>query len=212
MNIAPAFRRIEEFSVNIRHISAGKQRAGIRWMAIACFLLLAMLAADFCRTAGAQEISGSLRGTVLDASGSAVSGAKVSATNKETGLTRSTVSDAKGEYALVELPVGPYQLQVEAAGFQKFVQEGITLTVTQHGTATVHLAVGTAMEKLEVKANADVMATTSTSLGQTVGDREILELPLNGRHFTQLGLLQPGVVPITPGLAAAGWPRRAGHG
>jgi hypothetical protein len=211
MNIAPAFRRIEEFSANIRHISADKQRAGNRWIAIACFLLLAMLAGDFCGTAGAQEISGSLRGTVLDASGSAVSGAKVSATNKETGLTRSTVSDAKGEYALVELPVGPYQLQVETAGFQKFVQEGITLTVTQHGTVTVHLAVGTAMEKLEVKANADVIDTTSTNLGQTVGDREILDLPLNGRHFTQLGLLQPGVVPITPGLAAAGGTLREGQ-
>lgn len=187
MNFAPAFTR---FSFHLK-------------------LALLLMICSF--SLQAQEIAGSLRGTVLDPTGAVVSGARLTATNVQTGLVRSTVSDAKGDYLIVELPVGPYRLAVEAAGFRKYEQEGITLTVNERGVVNVHLVVGTATEKLEVNANADVIETTATNLGQTVGDREILSLPLNGRHFTQLGTLQPGVVPITPGLAAAGGTLRDGQ-
>jgi hypothetical protein len=159
----------------------------------------------------AQEIDGSLRGTVLDASGAAVSNAKVKAINTATGLTRTTLSDGKGGYLLVELPVGNYHLQAEANGFKKYVQEGISLDVNQSATVTIHLMVGTATEEVEVKADALMIESTSTHLGQNVGEREILDLPLNGRQFTQLGLLQPGVVPITPGLFQAGGTTREGQ-
>ena len=159
----------------------------------------------------AQEIDGSLRGTVLDASGGAVSNAKVTAINTATGLTRTTLSDGKGGYLLVELPVGNYYLQAEANGFKKYVQEGISLDVNQSATVTIHLTVGTATEEVEVKADALMIESASTHLGQNVGEREILDLPLNGRQFTQLGLLQPGVVPITPGLFQAGGTTREGQ-
>lgn len=159
----------------------------------------------------AQDIAGSLRGTVLDASGAVVANAKITAINSETALTRSTTSDSKGNYLLVALPVGHYRLGVEASGFKKYIQEGITLDVNQAASVSIELAVGTNTQEIEVKANAAIVETTSTSLGQTVGDREILDLPLNGRHFTQLGLLQPGVVPITPGLIEAGGTTRAGQ-
>ena len=159
----------------------------------------------------AQEISASMRGTVTDASGSTVSGASVIAIQSETGLRRSTVSDAHGAYLLLELPVGHYRLQAQAKGFQNYLQEGISLDVNQAATVAIRLAVGTNTEQVQVTANALMIESTSTNLGQTVGEREVLDLPLNGRHFTQLGLLQTGVVPITPGLAEAGGTLREGQ-
>src|SRR5271170_7426338 len=151
----------------------------------------------------AQDISASIHGTVVDESGGMVSNAKVTAINSATGLQRSTVSNAQGAYVLVELPVGRYRVEAEAQGFKKYVQEGISLDVNQTATVAIHLAVGTTTQEIEVKEDAPVIESTSTSLGQTIGERAVLDLPLNGRHFTQLGLLQPGVVPITPGLEAA---------
>jgi Carboxypeptidase regulatory-like domain len=172
---------------------------------------LAMLAI-FCASKGAaQDISASVRGTVVDASGAIVSSAKITATHSETGLQRTTLSDAQGAYVLLELPVGNYRLEAQAKGFKGYLQEGISLDVNQTATVVIHLVVGTASQQIEVTANAPVIESTSTSLGKTVGEREVLELPLNGRHFTQLGLLQPGVVPITPGLQLAGGTLRDGQ-
>ncbi|HKN25942.1 MAG TPA: carboxypeptidase regulatory-like domain-containing protein [Candidatus Acidoferrum sp.] len=159
----------------------------------------------------AQEIAGSIRGTLTDGTGATVSNAKVTAIQRETGLQRSTVSNAQGAYVLVELPVGHYRLEADAVGFKRFVQEGISLDVNKTATVGIHLAVGTNTQEIEVKADALMIESTSTNLGQTVGDREVLDLPLNGRHFTQLGTLQPGVVPITPGLAEAGGTTREGQ-
>ena len=161
--------------------------------------------------AGAQEIAGSIRGTVTDGTGATVSNAKVTAIQRETGLQRSTVSNAQGAFVLVELPVGHYRLEADAMGFKRYVQEGISLDVNKTATVAIHLAVGTNTQEIEVKADALMIESTSTNLGQTVGDREVLDLPLNGRHFTQLGTLQPGVVPITPGLVEAGGTTREGQ-
>ena len=79
--------------------------------------------------AGAQQITGSIRGTVQDPSSAFVQSASVSARQTETGLTRTAITDAGGAYVLVELPVGHYELQVEAKGFRKYVQQGIILDV-----------------------------------------------------------------------------------
>ena len=116
-----------------------------------------------------------------------------------------------GAYVLLELPVGHYQLQVERANFQKYVQQGITLNVNETATVPVRLNVGAASEMVEVTADAELIQGTVTSLGTVVSEREVLDLPLNGRNFTQLGLLQPGVVPLTPGLSEAGGSLRAGQ-
>ncbi len=99
----------------------------------------------------------------------------------------------------------------KAKGFQKYVQQGITLNVNETAVIPVHLAVGAESQVLEVNADAQLIQGTVTSLGKTVSEREVLDLPLNGRNFTQLGLLQPGVVPLTPGLAEAGGSLRAGQ-
>ncbi len=154
----------------------------------------------------AQQITGNLRGTVTDASGAVVQAATVTARQIETGLTRTAFTDSSGAYVLVELPVGRYSLKVSARGFQEYVQEGISLDVNETATVPVRLAVGTETERVQVMADAQLIQSTGSSLGQTVMEREILDLPLDGRNFSQLGLLQPGVVPLTPGLKEAGGP------
>ncbi len=159
----------------------------------------------------AQQITGSIRGTVVDPSGAVVQGASVSARQTETGLTRTTTTDHDGAYVLLELPVGHYQLQAEAKSFQKYVQQGITVNVNETATIPVRLAVGAETQQIEVTADAQLIQDTVTSLGKVVSEREILDLPLDGRNFTQLGTLQPGVVPLTPGLKQAGSSLREGQ-
>jgi hypothetical protein len=174
---------------------------------LACFFILVTAGLN----AVTQQITGSIRGMVADPSGAVVRGATVSTTQTETGLTRTVVTDHTGAYVLLELPVGHYQLQAEATGFQKYVQQGITLNVNETAIIPVRLAVGAETQQVQVTADAQLIQGTVTSLGKTVSSREVLDLPLDGRNFTQLGLLQPGVVPLTPGLAEAGGSLRAGQ-
>jgi len=96
----------------------------------------------FAVSLSAQETTASLRGAVLDPSGARVPSAKVTATQTETGYTRSTVSDAAGDYVLVLLPIGHYRLEVAAPGFRKYLQEGISLSINQVALLPVHLEVG----------------------------------------------------------------------
>jgi Carboxypeptidase regulatory-like domain/TonB dependent receptor len=164
-----------------------------------------------CGSAFSQQITGNIRGTVSDPSGAVVQNASVTARQIETGLTRATTSDRNGNYILLELPVGHYQLELSATGFQKHVREGISLEVNETATVPIRLTVGSQYERIEVQADAEIIQPTITSLGHPVLEREIVDLPLNGRNFSQLGLLQPGVAPLTPGLAEAGGGLRAGQ-
>jgi len=179
-----------------------------RSMRSAKTLTLFLVALLTVSNVAAQQITGSIRGTVSDPSGAVVQAAAVTAKQIETGLTRLAVTDKQGEYVLVELPIGHYQLEVQAKGFETYLQEGISLDVNQNAAVSVHLELGSATQRVEVSANATLVQTTVSSLGQTVMEREILDLPLDGRNFSQLGLLQPGVVPLTPGLLEAGGPAR----
>ena len=155
-----------------------------------------------------QQITASIRGIVSDPSGAVVQSATVTAKQIETGLTRGAITDRQGEYVLVELPIGHYHLEVQAKGFQKYLQQGISLDVNQTATVGIHLKLGSETQQVEVSADAALVQSTVSSLGQTIMEREILDLPLDGRNFSQLGLLQPGVVPLTPGLLEAGGPAR----
>jgi hypothetical protein len=176
---------------------------------LVCVLAMAIFAGS---SASAQQITGSIRGTVLDTSGGVVQGAPVNAKQTETGLTRTAMTDRAGAYVLLELPVGHYELQVEAKGFQRYIQRGITLNVNETATIPVHLVVGFETQEIQVMADAQIIQDTVTSLGKVVQEREILDLPLDGRDFSQLGTLQPGVVPLTPGLKQAGSSLREGQG
>jgi len=174
-------------------------------------LICTLVAVLWGWNAAAQQITGSIRGTVIDPSGAIVQNAAVTTRQNETGFVRVTSTGRTGAYVFLELPIGHYQLQVEANGFRKYLQEGMSLNVNEMATVNVHLAVGTETQQVEVMADAQLIQNTTTSLGKVVLEREILDLPLNGRDFSQLGLLQPGVVPLTPGLVEASGTLRAGQ-
>jgi len=164
-----------------------------------------------CISLSAQQITGNIRGTVTDPSGAVIPGAAVTARQAETGLSRATITDHDGNYVILELPVGHYRLQVSAKGFQEHVQDGITLNVNETASVSAHLAVGSEKEQILVSADAELIEPTVTSMGKVVQQQELEDLPLNGRNFSQLGLLQPGVVPLTPGIAEAGGSLRNGQ-
>ena len=159
----------------------------------------------------AQQITGNIRGTVTDPTGAVIQGAAATARQVETGLSRTATTDRNGTYVLLELPVGHYRLQVAAKGFQEYVQDGITLNVNETASVSPHLAVGSEQQQVLVSADAEMIEPTVTSMGKVVQQRELEDLPLNGRNFAQLGLLQPGVVPLTPGIAEAGGSLRNGQ-
>jgi hypothetical protein len=183
-----------------------------RRMPSAKTLTLFLLALFTSLNVAAQQITANIRGSVLDPSGARVEAATVTAKQIETGLTRIAISDRQGEYVLVELPIGHYQLEVRAKGFQTYLQQGISLEVNQIATVGIHLKLGSETQQVQVSADAALVQDTVSSLGETVMEREILDLPLDGRDFSQLGLLQTGVVPLTPGLLEAGGPARQNEG
>ena len=164
-----------------------------------------------CPSLHAQQITGNIRGTVTDPTGAVIQGAAATARQAETGLSRTATTDRNGDYVLLELPVGHYRLQVAAKGFQEYVQDGITLNVNETASISPHLAIGSEQQQVLVSADAEMIEPTVTSMGKVVQQRELEYLPLNGRNFSQLGLLQPGVVPLTPGIAEAGGSLRNGQ-
>lgn len=177
-------------------------------VALTFFILL--LIASF--PAKAQQITGSIRGNIADPNGAVVRDAAVTATQVETGFVRSATSDRDGNYVLVELPIGHYQLEVKAKDFEQYLQQGISLNVNEVATVNVPLRVGSESQVIQVTADAALVQSSISSLGETVTQRQILDLPLDGRNFSQLGTLQPGVVPLTPGLLEAGGPARQNQG
>jgi outer membrane receptor protein involved in Fe transport len=171
----------------------------------------ALVMLSVCLPVSAQQITGNIRGNVADPSGAVVQGAVVSAKHVETGLTRTANTDRDGNYLLLELPVGHYQLEVAAKGFQKYARQGILLNVNETATVPVRLVVGAETQRVQVQADAELIQPSVTSLGKPVLEHEVLDLPLDGRNFAQLGLLQPGVVPLTAGLQQAGGALRDGQ-
>src|SRR3989442_1665313 len=158
-----------------------------------CLLSLLILA----RPALAQSTA-SLRGAVSDEQGAPVAGAKVLVKNQATGEERTTQSDLRGEFQVVSLPVGVYRLEVRADGFQTKVVKDLRLEVAQTMVQNVRLAIGSLSEELAVVGEAPVIESTTTSVGQVIDQRTVQEIPLNGRHFVDLGLLIPGSVAPQP--------------
>jgi hypothetical protein len=139
-----------------------------------------------------------MRGTVTDPQGAALTGAKVLVRNQATGEERTAQSDARGEFQLAALPVGAYRLEVRADGFQVKVVTDIRVEVAQTVVQNVRLAIGSMSEEVAVVGEAPVIESTTTSVGQVISQRTVQEIPLNGRHFVDLGLLIPGSVAPQP--------------
>jgi outer membrane receptor protein involved in Fe transport len=144
------------------------------------------------RAADAQNVGGSVQGVVSDATGAVLPGAIVVIRNVETGDAREVTTDAEGRYIVPVLPPGEYQVRATLQGFQTVERRGITLVVGQVAVVNVALGVGRE-EQITVTGEAPRIQLTTGAVSGVVGQREINDLPLNGRSFQQLALLQPGV-------------------
>ena len=158
----------------------------------------------------AQNPSGRLEVAVIDAAGSLVAGCPVQVKNTGTGRTLTQPSGAEG-HSTFELPVGRYDIVAECTGFNQTVRSGVEISLDQNVRVRLAVAVADFREVLLVEGSAEETTTASSSLGSVVSRREVVDLPLNGRNFTQLGLLQPGVTAMTAGLTTQGGSRRSGH-
>jgi hypothetical protein len=138
-----------------------------------------------CAALWAQSTA-QINGTVRDASGLAVPGATVKATQTATGVARTVTSGADGGYVLSNLPVGPYLLEVTKEGFTKYAQSGIVLQVDSNPTIDAALKVGSVTEQVMVQADANMVETHSTGVGTVVDNQRVVEMPLNGRNATEL--------------------------
>ena len=176
-----------------------------RFAALAACLVLITGGVD------AQETTGAIEGAVTDQTSSALAGARVVALNLETGLTKETATASDGFYRLLLLPVGQYTITVEAPKFATLVREAIRVNLGQTVHLNAQLQLATLAETVTVSGGMQLVDTTSTALGRVVTGRELVDLPLNGRNFTQLGLLQTGVAPLTAGVATAGGSLRQGQ-
>jgi hypothetical protein len=151
--------------------------------------LLVILALVFAAQAEAwaQAIAGSqLSGVVRDSSGGALPGAEVTVTKTDTGQVRTVFTSADGAYALPNLPIGPYQLKVVLEGFNTYIRDGIVLQVGSNPEINVSLALGAISEQVTVTANASLVETRNTGVGQVIDNQRVMELPLNGRQATEL--------------------------
>ncbi len=144
-------------------------------------------------TGYAQSTGGRVRGTVTDPSGGAVVSAKVELVNEATNVTREATTNSTGEYLFLEIPVGTYSVQIEQAGFKKFVHKGVEVHLNDVLNVDAALQVGGSNQVVEVTGEPPVVDTTSTQLGAVVNSRDATELPLNQRDVYQLLQLQPGV-------------------
>jgi hypothetical protein len=144
-----------------------------------------------------QGTSASLTGQVTDPSGAAVAGATVTVTNLNTDFTQSIKTDSVGTYLLRPLPIGDYSLAISAAGFNRYLQKGIVLTVNLAATQDVRLKVGAGKtETVAVTADAELINTTTAELGTTINESAISELPLDGHDPSSLVFLVPGSVDV----------------
>ena len=121
-------------------------------------------------------------------------GVAVTVKDLETGATRTLVSDDTGSFRALSLPIGPYEVKAEKAGFKTQVRSGINLAVGQDAVVNLHLDVGDLAQVVNVSESVPLVNTTTSSVSGLVGEREVKDLPLNGRSFDDLMTLNPGVI------------------
>lgn len=151
----------------------------------------------------AQTTSGSIVGTVTDATGAAVSRASVTVTNLDTNIVSKFVTGATGSFVATPLLIGRYSLAVEAVGFKTSLMPTVTVNVLDRVRVDLQLQVGDAKESVDVLAGAPLLESETSDLGQVVGSKQIVDLPLNGRYFTRLAVLTPGTAPTPSGALDA---------
>jgi hypothetical protein len=160
----------------------------MRKAALVTFLVLSVAA-----PALAQRITGTIRGTVTDSTAAVVPGATVNLKGEDTGLARSTVTNASGNYSFTDLPVGSYQVSVELTGFKGEARSKIALNVADVRQVDFQLTTGNVSELITVEVPAVPVQTVGGEVAGLITGEQVRELPLNGRNFLQLTTLMPGV-------------------
>jgi outer membrane receptor protein involved in Fe transport len=168
-------------------------RKGVSPMRFLVLTVLCALLLGFAGQLHAQLSTATMFGTVTDPSGAAIPKATVTITQTDTGFTRTVITSGGGSYRADFLPIGPYTVTVEAAGFQKLEHAGITLTVTEDAHLDLAMTLGASEQTIEVKADIPLLNTGNSTLGRTVGNVEIDNLPLVDRNVYTLLDLTPGV-------------------
>ncbi|HXG46951.1 MAG TPA: TonB-dependent receptor [Methylomirabilota bacterium] len=168
----------------------------IMGICLSVFLLLCSSAAV------AQTSTARITGLVTDASGAVLPGVEVVVQNVATGLSRSLTSNERGRYVAADLPPGPYEITATMAGFDTLVRSGITLAVGDDIVINLGMQVGSITQQVTVTGEAPLVNTTTSGISGVVEERRITDLPLNGRDFGQLALVQPGALDVR--TAAAG--------
>ena len=172
--------------------------------------ILALLFICLCTLVQAQAPIGTLEGQITDPASALVSNAEVSVHNAQTGLSRTVLSSRQGAFHFSDLPIGAYLLEVKAQGFAPYSVSSIRIDIGQVVSWPVQLQIATGHTEVSVSGQA-VTVDTSQTLGNVISEKQATDLPLNGRDLTQLGLLQPGVAPMTAGLGEAGGIARSGQ-
>jgi Carboxypeptidase regulatory-like domain len=176
------------------HIVAPSASGGAR---IFYLSILALLVCCLCVPFSAAQVSASLSGLITDPSGAAVSAAAVTAKNLDTGTSRTVPTDQSGRYRFFALPVGPYEVRVTRQGFAEGIRSGIRLAVGQDATVDLGLHVGQVSEQIKVTEDAPVVNLTTQDISGLVVERQVKDLPLNGRSYDLLLTMNPGIVNFT---------------
>jgi len=173
-----------------------------------------LIVAATALAAGAQTFTGSIAGTVRDTSDSVLPGVTVTILNIKTGQIRTSVTGSSGEFTVPGLQPGEYRLDAELSGFTKKQISSITLQVNQRVEVPIRLEVGAVSETVNVVGGVTLVDTTDAAIGQVIEQRRVVELPLNGRDFTQLATLSAGIEnrQTTRGLLATNGTRGNGVG
>ena len=157
-------------------------------------LLVCLLALAANPGSGLAQVSASISGTVEDPSGAGVRGARITVKNLETGTTRAALTDETGHFMALSLAVGPHEVRAEKPGFKTAVRTGVHLAVGQQAVVDLRLDLGDLAQEVMVAADASIVNTTTAPVSGLVGERELKDLPLNGRSFDNLITLNPGTV------------------
>ena len=186
---------------------------------IEALLLTSVICLSFATLQG-QKVTGTVSGTVVDSSGAVVPGANIVVTNTNTGVVIfNTATDQTGTYNVPAVQPGTYSIAVSHSGFKTDLRSGVVIQVNQNGVVDFTLQVGETSQQVEVTAAAALLVTQSAALSNVVGEKAVASLPLNGRFFTELVTLTPGVAPASTGAgvtqnpngntflgARSGWP------
>jgi Carboxypeptidase regulatory-like domain len=156
--------------------------------------LSVLLVTVFCSVPMWAQATAQISGTVKDQTGAVLPGVEITATHTDTSIVRTAITNETGSYVLPNLAVGPYRLEAALPGFRSFAQSGIVLQVNGSPAINPVLEVGQVTESVEIQANAALVETRNSSVGQVIENQQVLELPLNGRNVAELITLAGGTV------------------